>query len=292
MKKVWKKVFEPNKYIGFLLVNLSIVLLIYVFACHLEETWLAYVSYFLSTYALIVFCLWFYKACSFSNQFIKENSKLYKWYHQKENTFTKLFLLFSLMVNFIYGIFRLGTGIYYHSEWFITFAVYYLFLFFMKASLILSVKKEDFGKNLEKEYQKLKATGVTLLFLNIVLSGIIILMIHQKEIISYPGYLIYIVAIYDFYLIITAFINVFKYRHQTSPILSASKFINLTVAMISMLSLEVAMIYQFGDNDETFRLTMVACTGFAIVIINSIMAIYMIVKAKKNLKKLENKVAN
>ena len=34
------------------------------------------------------------------------------------------------------------------------------------------------------------------------------------------------------------------------------------------------------------------CTGFAIVIINSIMAIYMIVKAKKNLKKLENKVAN
>ena len=33
------------------------------------------------------------------------------------------------------------------------------------------------------------------------------------------------------------------------------------------------------------------CTGFAIVIINSIMAIYMIVKAKKNLKKLENKVA-
>ena len=113
----------------------------------------------------------------------------------------------------------------------------------MKASLILSVKKEEFGKNIKKEYQKLKTTGITLLFLNIVLSGIIILIIHQKEVISYPGYLIYVVAIYDFYLIITAFINVFKYRHQTSPILSASKFINLTVAMISMLSLEVAMIY-------------------------------------------------
>lgn len=59
---------------------------------------------------------------------------------------------------------------------------------------------------------------------------------------------------------------------------------NLTVAMISMLSLEVAMIYQFGDQDEVFRQTMVACTGFVIVIINSILAISMIVKANKNLK--------
>lgn len=279
-----KKIFEPNKYVGFLLVNVSIFLLIYVFACHLEETWLAYVSYLLSTYALLIFCVWFYKACSFSNQFIKKNSKLYQWYHQNEHGFTKIFLLFSLLLNFIYGIFRLWAGIFYKSEWFITFAVYYLFLFFMKASLILSVKRENFGKNLLKEYQKLRLIGITLLILDIVLSGMIVLILHQKEVITYPGYLIYVVAIYDFYLIITAFINVFKYRHQTSPILSASIFINLTVAMISMLSLEVAMIYQFGDQDEVFRQTMVACTGFVIVIINSILAISMIVKANKNLK--------
>ena len=98
------------------------------------------------------------------------------------------------------------------------------------------------------------------------------------------NYLSWIFNLCGFYLIITAFINVFKYRHQTSPILSASKFINLTVAMISMLSLEVAMIYQFGDQDEVFRQTMVACTGFVIVIINSILAISMIAKANKNLK--------
>ena len=284
MRAIWKKIFEPNKYIGFFLINLSIVLLIYVFACHLEDTWLAYVSYPLSTYALIVFCVWFYKACRFSNQFIKKNSKLYQWYHQKEHTLTKIFLLFSLSLNFVYGIFRLWTGIFYKSEWFITFAFYYLFLFFMKALLILSVKKEKFGKNLAKEDQKLKLVGITLLILDIVLSGMTILILHQKKAITYPGSLIYAVAIYDFYLIITAFINVFKYRHQSSLILTASKFINLTVAMISMLSLEASMIYRFGNEDEAFRQTMIACTGFVIVLINSILAIYMILKVHKNLK--------
>lgn len=90
---------------------------------------------------------------------------------------------------------------------------------------------------------------------------------------------------YDFYLIITAFINVFKYRKDKNPIMIASKCINLTVAMISIISLEVAMIYQFGNNEDYFKLIMVSVTGFFVAFINSVMSIYMIVKANKNLKK-------
>ena len=43
--------------------------------------------------------------------------------------------------------------------------------------------------------------------------------------------------------------------------MSASKFINLTVAMIAMLSLEVAMIQQFGDNDPNFKIIMTGIMG-------------------------------
>ena len=117
----------------------------------------------------------------------------------------------------------------------------------------------------------------------------IILIIHQNQIITYPGYFIYIVAMYDFYLIIIAFINVFKYRKQESPVLIASKCINLTVAMISMISLEVAMIYQFGSNDSDFKIIMTSCTGFGVSLINSLMAIYMIYKANKYLKNKKKK---
>lgn len=106
----------------------------------------------------------------------------------------------------------------------------------------------------------------------------IILIIKQNQIITYPGYLIYIVAMYDFYLIISALVNVFKYRKKNSPILISSKCINLTVAMIS---LEVAMIYQFGSNDSNFKLVMTSCTGLGVAIINSFMAVYMIFKSNK-----------
>lgn len=98
------------------------------------------------------------------------------------------------------------------------------------------------------------------------------------------GFLIYLVAMYDFYLIIKAIINVIKYRKNHSPILISNKCINLTVAMISMVSLEVAMVYQFGDNDTSFKLVMTLLMGFIICLINSGMAIYMIVKSSKKLK--------
>lgn len=275
MKNIVKKIFYPNKLFGFLTFNFSFGLLIYVFSCHLEETKIAYISYLLSTYALIIFCIWFYNVCKFSSNFIKK-SKVYKIYKKHFEILTKLSLGISLITNLIYGIIKLSLGFFSSSWWLITFAIYYLLLCFMKFSLI---KRFD---NKEVEYKKLKHTGIILLFLNIVLSGMIILIIKQNQTINYPGYLIYIVALYDFYLIINAFINVFKYRKQNSPILTASKCINLTVAMISMISLEVAMIQEFGNGNSNFKLVMTSYTGLGICIINSFMAIYMIIKGKKN----------
>lgn len=122
------------------------------------------------------------------------------------------------------------------------------------------------------------------MFLNIILVGMVILIICQNQTIIYPGYLIFIVAMYDFYLIINAFINLFKYRKQNSPILIASKCINLTVAMISMVSLEVAMVSHFGNNDVSYKQLMTGIMSFAICFINSFMSIYMIVKSSKKIK--------
>lgn len=278
MKKIIKKILFPNNIIGFFTFNLGFGLLIYVFGNHLEETPLAYISYVLSFYALLIFCIWFYKVCKFSNESIKK-SNVYHLYQKNFTFVTKILMYSSFIFNLIYGVFKLGIGIYYISWWFITFAIYYLLLCFMKLSLVKNIN------NQEKEYKKLKHTGIILLFLNLILVGIIILIIKQNQIINYNGILIYLVALYDFYLIISAIINVLKYRKNHSPIIAASKCINLTVAMISMVSLEVAMIYQFGNNDPNFKLIMTASMGFAICLINSFMAIYMIIKANNNLKR-------
>ena len=281
MKKILNKLFVPNKIIGFIIFNVAFVLLIYIFSCHLEYTPLAYVSYLLSTYALVIFCIWFYKICEFSNSAIKK-SKPYELYKKHELLVTKYSLTFAILLHFVYGLFKLGTGIYYMSWWFITFAVYYLILCLMKLSIVKDIKNEVV-KNLKNEYKKLRLTGIILLFLNLVLTGMIILIIKQNQEITYAGFIIYIVAIYDFYLIISAVINVIKYRKDHSPLLASSKCINLTVAMISMISLEVAMVSQFGTNDSKFKFITTSIMGFVVCLINTTMSIYMIVRANKKL---------
>lgn len=283
MKKFLRKLFFPNRVLEIFFFLLGFGLLIYVFACHLEGTPLSYFSYLLSTYALILFCIWFYKACRFSTDWVKGT----KWYHFYEKNLSKIMkitLSFSTLLNIAYAIFNLVIGIYYRSYWFFTFAVYYFLLSFMRVSLLTRTK--ELYQDGVLEYRKLKRCGIISLFLNIVFAGIVVLILHTNQTIEYAGSIIYVVALYDFYLIIVAIYNAIRYRKANHPIILASKCINLTVAMISMLSLEVAMIERFGD-DASFKVVMTGSVGLVIVVINTVMAIYMIVKANRAIAQME-----
>ena len=68
-----------------------------------------------------------------------------------------------------------------------------------------------------------------------------------------------------------------------SPVLSAARVVSLAAALVSMLSLEVAMLAQFGGG-EFFRRAMIASTGGAVCFILVGMASAMIVRATKELK--------
>lgn len=109
----------------------------------------------------------------------------------------------------------------------------------------------------------MRRCGIVLLFLNIILSLIVLLIIKTNQEITYSGVIIYIVAIYDFYLIIASIVNAIRYRRNSSPVLQTSKFINLTVAMIYMISLEVVMISEFG-NDPSFKVRMTGILGLVV----------------------------
>lgn len=82
--------------------------------------------------------------------------------------------------------------------------------------------------------------------MNQALIGIIVLVVHQNSGFEYPGFLIYAMALYAFYAAITTVMNVVKFRKYGSPIMSSAKVINLTAALVFMLSLETAMLAQFG----------------------------------------------
>ncbi len=189
----------------------------------------------------------------------------------------------GFFINLVYIVMKLVSGIVYRSAWFIALTVYYMLLAVMRFLLVRRLNVQDAAS----ELRRYRLCGVMLLFMNQALAGVVTFMVHQNQGFDYPGVLIYAMAAYAFYAVILAIVNVVKTRKHNNPILSAAKAINLVAAMVSILSLETAMLAQFGENDDPmFRKAMTGATGGGVCTIVIGMAIYMIWRANKSLKKL------
>ncbi len=186
------------------------------------------------------------------------------------------------MVNLLYIALKLTSGIYYRSWWFITLAAYYALLAVMRFLLLWRWG----GIGPELELRRYRLCGAVLLIMNAALAGMVILMVSQNHGYVYPGMLIYAMALYSFYTVILAVVNVIKFRTHGSPVLSAAKAINLAAALVSILALETAMIAQFGGGDD-YRRMMTAATGGGVCVIVLGMAVFMIVWSTKHIKQLK-----
>ena len=283
--QIMKRIFCLPTILTLLIAIPSYAIVIFVFVNNMQDSALSYLAYALSAYALIIT--------------ITEMTRVIKWMRQKllgiplverffsEATFrTKTSLYQGVLINFFYAGIKLFSGIYYHSIWFVTLAVYYVLLAVMRFSLLDHMRgRGRIGKDKIEELRRYRLCGILLLFMNGALVGIIILVTKLNSSFQYPGMLIYAMAFYTFYSTIVAAINVIKFRKYKSPIMSAAKVINLTAALVSMLSLETAMLTQFGSADDAvFRQVMTASTGAGVSMIVLGMAIYMIVCSTRQLR--------
>ncbi len=291
-KIIINKILHPPVGVIIILPVIAFAGLIYVFACDDTRGALDYVFYALSAYSLVILVIdlskripeiknkihAFIVSVKFLNSYLtdrkfKGNVNLY------QGAFTDVF----------YTGFKLITGIIYSSVWFITLAVYHLFLGFLRVFLIICGRKEKkLAKNLLFGYNCYKKAAWFLFLLNIPMGGMIALMVWENSGFTYPGYVIYLSAMYTFYKVIMAIINLVKFRGVGSPILSSAKVVNFVAAMMSVLGLQTAMIAAFSENQETFRRTINAVTGSAITISVIVIAVYMIVKARKKIRKIKS----
>lgn len=275
-KEITLKILFPNIFIFILFFIIGFGSVIYVFINNLSSSWFAYISYVLSAYALII-------TVSRSVMLIK---KINKGLHN--NKYTNRLLtdkvlksninLFSgTFFNIIYGIFKMIVGYLYKSIWFGSTGIYYLVLGFMKLSLTKHVIKRS---NLNIQNKQYRNIGILMFILNITMVGLIILNIKKESNISYPDYVVITQAAYTFYILTFAIINIIKYRKIYTPIIEASKAINLVAAIMSLFILQVALINQFGG-DSLFKDIINTITGSFTSIITITVAIFMIIKSKK-----------
>ena len=294
-KEILKRIFcfPPIWTVVAALLGYGFVIAVAVF--DIQNPILQYASYIASAYALIVTCtglVYVNTAIGGVRKFVSEHPLMKKFRSTKvgEKYMTdvrfraRISLYQGFFINLLYIVMKLVSGIVYRSTWFIALAVYYILLAVMRFLLVRRLNVQDEAS----ELHRYRLCGIMLLFMNQALAGIVVFMVHQNRGFDYPGLLIYAMAAYAFYAVTIAIINIVKTRKHKSPILSAAKAINLVAALVSILSLETAMLAQFGgDDDPLFRQVMTGATGGGVCTIVIGMAIYMIWRANKNLKKFQ-----
>lgn len=297
IKKVIQKLLFPPVWAVIAISVIGYILLISAFSFNVFPDIFIYVIYLLSAYSLTIDILAFPKFIkTFKNlcKYISEHSRIIKCI--KSTKFGSRFfndMIFrgnisiyqGMTVNFLYTVFRIISGIKYSSVWFISLAVYYFILGILRAYLIFCYRRKSGNKGVVYEYKCCKTLGRMLILLNIPMVGIVILMIVQNSGYIYSGITIYLSALYTFYIMILSIINIVKFKSIGSPILLAAKMLNFISAAMSLLGLQTAMIAQFGDGDDAFRKEMNTVTGSGVCLLVIGMAIYMVVKSSKNIKR-------
>lgn len=296
VKDILNKILHPPVFVLITVPLAAFTGLIYIFAENLTSGAPAYVFYALSAYSLMILLLKFIGSVGktkrkFSEIVLKkaENIPILKRYLTDSFFKGEVSLLRGAIFDIGYTVFRMVTGFIYSSAWFISLSFYHLFLGLLRVYLIVCQKKR-LAKDLFFEYNCYEKTAWFLFLLNIPMSGMTVLMVIRNSGFSYPGYVIYVSAIYTFYTVISSAINLIKYRKAGSPIISAAKVISFITALMSVLGLQTAMISAFSTNGDGYRRMMNAITGAAVFGVVIVMAIYMMIKAYREKSEIKNSI--
>lgn len=291
-RKVGKKLLFPPVWIIALLTVICTVALVEIFINGWEMSPLAYISYVLAFYTLTVICIVCWKVLPGYYKSVKSKMHENKYIdrYMTDAVFkSNVGLYRSLAINLIYIVVNAVSGYIYQTYWFVIFAVYYAIIAMMRFLLVRYVIKNPIGSNHLGELKSARLCACILMTVNLALSAAVLMMVFWNRGFQYQGFLIYVIAMYTFYITVIAVTDMIKYRKYKSPILSITKVIKMTSALFSMLFLETAMFAQFGaDTSTEVKRLMIILTGAGISVAVVTMAIYMIVQTAREIKQYKH----
>ena len=286
-KQIGKRMLFPGRAVLLAGIPLAAALLAYAFAVEGGDGIVSYVAFAFSSYMTVAVC-----ACM--PRLVREAIALahrIPWLHRymtDDHVRMHVSLYLSLGLNMLYAVMKLLMGVYFRSVWFVTLGVYYALLTALRFMLLGHVRRNVPGRAMASELKHFRLCGAVLIPMTIALTGVVILVIDRNEGFQYAGYLIYVAAMYAFYKVISAVVNLVKYRRYNSPVMSATKAVSLASALVSVFALETAMLSQFGqERDPLFRRIMTTATGAGICAFILSMAAVMIIHATRRLKMLQ-----
>lgn len=181
---------------------------------------------------------------------------------------TVLATLGSSCVTAVIGTFQLLLALFSggNATWPYTLSAYYYALAVTRVILLLSRraglrKRESAFEKEKRDAANYLAGGALLVFVTLCYSGIIVLVTVKGYHYEYSGYLIYAMALYAFYKVISATVKAAKYQKFRDYTLQAVRNVNLADGAVSIVSLQSAMLFAFSDGNVLFARTMNAVVG-------------------------------
>lgn len=285
-KKLGRCLLYPHLAIIICLLPIATTCLIFALIYLPPESVLAILAYLLSFYVLLVICFRMPRIIKFFQNWKRDNKYLQKWFadvHLRMN----VSLYGALIWNVVFALFQLGLGFYFKSFWFCAMFAYYVLLGVMRFFLVKHTRVYQANEEVRTETKRYLLCGWLLLIMNLALAVVVTFLIIWDQMFKHHMITTIAMATFTFLTFTFAIVDLVRYRKYQSPVYSAAKTINLIAGCVSMLTLETAMLTTFGTADNPlFHQIILAATGVAVIGFALTMAVMMIVKGSRQLKKI------
>lgn len=200
---------------------------------------------------------------------------------------TEIMLFFSFVMNILVASANVVSVFLYNTFWFGVLATYYFILGIMRLLLLRYLRHKEIGDSFLGELKISRICGIILLNLNFVLVGAILMILFDDKGFNYQGIFIYILAGYTFYMVTHAIKDLIEFRKFNSPIMTFSRILTLSAALVSFLALETAIFAQFGNNMSVkSQKIAIAITGFCVCLVVIALALYVIINYTKTINSI------
>lgn len=192
-----------------------------------------------------------------------------------------VFAAASFALNLLYAFYHGAVGVCNQSLWFLTMCAFYTVLGTMRFAAVLCGLKSSFSDSDKTEYFVMKLSGVLLILLSFILTGVIYISLSQNIAVKYDEIMMITIATYTFSKITMAAVNAVKQRKNPSGLLAVIRNIRYAEVAASVLTLQRSMLVSFGGMSEEKIHLMNMLTGAAVCLFVLILGISMIIRGRK-----------
>ena len=203
-------------------------------------------------------------------QRIKDFQKIWKSDYYFSTVFSSAI---STLISIVFALYNGALEIVYQSWWHGLICVYYLLLATIRAILIGTRRKN------QKTIRMI--TYLLLLVLDVSLIGPIYVMVSGERSYTYGLIPAIAMAVYTTYRITISIVHFSKSRKKDKSLLFELRMINMTDALVAVLSLQNALIIANGGMNEGMR-TLTAWTSGGIYLVIVLITIMSFIKAQRS----------